>query len=250
MLPNIHQLKDAPPFGPTAIDGLLAAEAMFQDALRYVPFCDGHRTTWSPHFARIILDAASQVDSVWKATTKVLDPTTATDKLTLKAHYEAFGVLVAKQEMVFFGGSSPCTIAPFRVWQASTFAPPPWWDAYNKLKHDRFSHQTEGTLDHAVSAVAALFLAILYSGACDVALQSAALLDPSDSNPWAFTTTGLLRDITAHCRAKLETKVFAHPLGVFVADLSSLSSYWMSGSSRFNIWWQLHLLDKVQPKNA
>ena len=240
MLRDMDQLRDAPPFGVTAIEGLLTVEAMLQEAVRYVPFCDEHRRVWSSHFTRIILDAASQVDSVWKATAKIIDPAKSSGKLTLKDHFDRFGALVAKQSVVFFSGKSPCIISPFDEWREPRFSSPPWWEAYNRLKHDRFSNQTEGTLHHAVNAVGALLLGIIYSGTCDLALISAGLLDPSSSNPWAFTNTGLLQDVTFDCRAKLETKLFAHPLGVFGVDDCNRSGYWMSASTRFNIWWALN----------
>ena len=71
-------------------------------------------------------------------------------------------------------------------------------------------------------------------------LISAMLLDPSSGNPWAYTDTGLLRDVKFECHAKLETKLYAHPLGVFGVDNCNLSNYWMSGTARFNIWWVLN----------
>jgi hypothetical protein len=239
MLRDIHQLQDAPPFGVTAVEGLLTVETMLHDVIRHVPFCENHRAVWSSHLARIILDAASQVDSVWKATAKLLDPGTAR-RLTLKDHFHKFGDLVANQSVVFFSGESPSVISPFCAWQKSDFSVPPWWSAYNSLKHDRFVNQTEATLGHAVDSVAALLLAIVYSGTCDLALICAMLLDPSSSNPWAFTNTGLLRDVAFDCRAKIETKLLAHPLGVFGVKGCNLSSYWASASPRFNAWWTLN----------
>jgi hypothetical protein len=136
------------------------------------------------------------------------------------------------------------------VWTAPGFSSPAWWVAYNKLKHDRLAHQAEATLDHAVHAVGAVLLAIIYSGSCDLALISAALLDPSASNPWAFTSTGLLRDVTFDCKAKIETKLFAHPLGVFGADDCNLSSFWLSSSTRFNIWWALNANQFTRPRRG
>jgi hypothetical protein len=247
MLRDIHQLRDAPGFGVTAIEGLLTVETALQEALRFVPFCDEHRTVWSSHFTRIILDAASQVDSVWKATAKIIDSATSSDRLTLKDHYDRFGGQVARQNVVFFGGESPCIIRPFSDWRNSAFSSPAWWDAYNKLKHDRFANQTQATLEHAVNAVGALLLAIIYSGSCDLALISAMLLDPSSKNPWAFTETGLLRDVTFQCMAKLETKLFAHPLGICGVDDCNLSNWWMSASPRFNIWWTLNADQFTRP---
>jgi len=87
MLRDIHQLSDAPPFGVIAVEGLLNAEAALQEALRHVPYCDEHCSVWSPAFTRIILDAASQVDSLLKATTKLLDPSSASDQLTIKGSF-------------------------------------------------------------------------------------------------------------------------------------------------------------------
>lgn len=242
---DVHQLSDAPAFGVTAVEGLIDVEASLHDALRYVPFCDEHRDVWSPAFARIILEAASQVDSVWKATAKFQDPG-AGDRLTLKDHYDRFGSLVAKQQTVFFGGASPCAVCPFRVWQGGSTSPA-WWIAYNALKHDRFSNQAEAKLIHAVEAVSALLLAVVYSGSCDVALFSTMLLDSSGRNPWAFTDTGRIRDINFECLAKVETKLFAHPLGIFGVDDCNLSNYWMSGSPRFNNWWALNAKHHTTP---
>lgn len=170
---------------------------------------------------------------------ELVDSASASDRMTIKDHFDQFGPLVAKQRAVFFGGPSPGTISPFQGWQGG-FTTPAWWDAYNKLKHDRFSHQTEATLDHAVNAVAALFLTTIYSGSCDLALISAMLLDPSSSNPWAFTDTGLLRDVNFDCQAKIETKLFAHPLGIFGVDNCYPMATWRSASPRFNNWWALN----------
>lgn len=234
MLRDLQQLTDAPPYGATAIEGLLTAEAMLQESLKYVPYCAEHRNVWSPHFTRVILEAASQVDSIWKATAG------SSQKLTLKDHYDRYGHMVGKQHVIFFGANEPVTVTPFSQWSEERFSAPPWWDAYNKLKHDRFANQTDGTLDHAVHAVGALLLAIIYSGSCDLALISRELLDPSSSNPWAFTQSGLLRDITFDCRAKIETQLYAHPLGIFGVDDCNLSVYWQSRSNRFNAWWALN----------
>ena len=51
----------------------------------------------------------------------------------------------------------------------------------------------------------------------------------------------------AASRAKLETKLFAHPLGIFGVDGCNLSNYWMSGSARFNIWWALNAKNYTKP---
>jgi hypothetical protein len=247
MFRDIHQLEDAPPFGFTAIEGLLTVETSLQEALRYIPYCDEHKNIWSSHFARIILDASSQVDSIWKATSKIIDPASSSEIHTIRDHFDRYGSWVAKQKVVFFGSDPPILVNPFIEWEQN-FSSPKWWKAYNSLKHDRFTFQKEATLECAVSALAALFLAIVYSGTCDLALIISELLDPTNHNPWAFTKTGLLRDVRFDCWAKIETKLFAHPLGVFGVNDCNLGSYWSSKSSRFNLWWTLNW-DKYNTRN-
>lgn len=238
LIRDIQQLRDTPPFAYTAVQGLLTLEKTLHDALRYVPCCDEHNKVWSPVFASIIIDAASQVDSVWKASTRHANPNTNSDRLTIVDHFGAWGQFVAREQVVFFGGQSPRLVSPFAAWQQG-FSVPDWWAAYNELKHDRFTHQDRGTLEAAIDATAALLLAIVYSGNCDLALTSARLLDESSGhNPWAFTETGLLRDVTSDGLTKIETALFAHPIGVFVGG--SNWGHWESDSVRFTAWWALN----------
>lgn len=242
---DLQQLKDAPPWGTTAIEGLLTAEGMLLDALRFVPYCTAHRNVWSAHFTEIILEAASQVDSILKATTKIIDPR-APDKLEIKDHRKRFGKLVAKQDAIFFGGASPVVVSPFSEWKGGN-KNPEWWTAYNKLKHDRFTHQSRATLGHAVDAVAGLLLAIVYCGQCDLAIMSADLIDTSGYNPWSEATH--LRDIPPRMSSIIETKLFAHPLGVGGGglDKGKVHSSWLTKSLRFNCWWQVNSHKYIKP---
>ncbi len=240
MFRDIHQLRDAPDYGVTALEGLTSAEAALESAVKFVPYCSEHLSVWSPQFAQIILDCASQVDSIWKAAERTQNPSSSNDKRTLKDHWARYRSSVAPQKIVFFGGPTPAVVEPFSVWSDPSFQSPRWWQAYNKLKHDRFSNQSEATLAHAVDAVGGLLLAIIYSGVCDLALISAQTLDTSNYNPWAFTESGLLRDVPFECKSKIETRLFAHPLGVFGVSNCNLSNWWDSRSPRFNLWWALN----------
>ena len=123
-LRDINQLQNAPTFAVSAVEGLSTVEDMLQEALRYVPFCIEHHSVWSPHFTTIILEAASQVDSIWKVTAKLDNPSSASEKLTLKDHFDRYGRLVAKQQVVFFGGAQPRAIGPFTGWDGNSFLAP------------------------------------------------------------------------------------------------------------------------------
>jgi hypothetical protein len=244
---DIQQLRDAPPFAATAVEGLLTVEKMLHGAMRFIPYCDAHRNVWSHHFARIILEAASQVDSIWKASAKIESPETANQKLVIEDHFNRYRVFVNRQHVVFFTGGNALTVTPFEYWQSERFSSPGWWKAYNKLKHDRFTHQERATLDHAVNAVAGLLVAIIYCGQCDLAIVASQLVDTWHHNPWTYTSTGLLRDVTFDSYTKVETKVFAHPIGVFADDKCNLSAYWESDSPRFNAWWALNSTNYSKP---
>ena len=130
-------------------------------------------------------------------------------------------------------------VAPFACW-AKSFESPPWWIAYNSLKHDRFTHQSNGTLETAINCIAALILAIVYCGCCDWAIVSSDMLDAIEKNPWGHTTSDLLRDIKVDSYAKIETKLFAHPVGLFAFEHANLSNYWPARTPRYSNWWALN----------
>lgn len=51
---------------------------------------------------------------------------------------------------------------PFDAWNAGTFAPLPWYQGYNHVKHNRFTHFSEANLENVMNAIAAL-LCILHA---------------------------------------------------------------------------------------
>lgn len=237
---DLNQLQNSPPFAWTAVESFLNVERELSDVLKVIPYCEDHKNVWSPQLAGIILEAASQLDSIWKASTKLDEPSTATDKLTIKDHRKRFELMVSNQFVVLFAAETASIITPFFDWQANANSSPAWWVTYNSLKHDRFSNHTKATVTHAVNAVAGLLLGIVYSGNCDSAIINANLLDSADYNPWAFTDTGKLRGVNGLCCSKIETKMMAHPLGIVGKNSHQIQSFWRSNSPRFNAWWSLN----------
>lgn len=209
-------------------------EEWLQDASKFVPYCPDHRNVWSHHFAGIILEAASQVDSVFKATAKLEAPTIQHARLTILDYHRLFGRSTRHQTVVFFGDIEPTVFHPFRSWKQGSKSPA-WWIAYNKLKHDRFANQPVATFENALNSVAALLVAIVYSGKCDHALICANLVSPGEA--LAKTSTGILRDAEAINCVKIESKLFAHPIGVALSNPRRLFYDWQSDSARFNFWW-------------
>lgn len=51
---------------------------------------------------------------------------------------------------------------PFEAWNTGSFAPLPWYQGYNHVKHNRFEHFNEANLENLMNAVAGL-LCILHA---------------------------------------------------------------------------------------
>lgn len=51
---------------------------------------------------------------------------------------------------------------PFEAWSAGTFAPLPWYQGYNHVKHNRFAHFNEANFENVMNAIAGL-LCILHA---------------------------------------------------------------------------------------
>ncbi len=51
---------------------------------------------------------------------------------------------------------------PFEIWNAGMFAPIPWYQRYNHVKHNRFANFQEANLDNVMNAIAGL-LCILHA---------------------------------------------------------------------------------------
>lgn len=136
----------------------LAVEAELVSCARYVEFSRANFACYSNEFAKLIVLAASEVDSIWQELCAVLDPSSKAGRID--AYYP---ILLSQYPMI-----TKCEIAipryqlvlsPWRDW---TFDKrPAWWSqSYNKLKHERHSHFQTATLEATINAVGAQFLAL------------------------------------------------------------------------------------------
>src|SRR5262249_7385210 len=97
-----------------ALDSFRSVESRIAEALDVIPYCSEHRDVWSPQFATIILEACSQIDSIWKAvirdTGKI--PLAKQKKLKMPDYFSVFGDAIAPEWAVFFEDDSPSVIGP------------------------------------------------------------------------------------------------------------------------------------------
>ncbi|MEX2111902.1 MAG: hypothetical protein WD845_01880 [Pirellulales bacterium] len=153
----------------TVVTAFRSVERDLSDVLDIVPFCAEHESVWSPSLITILLEAGSQLDSLWRASarlSKYADPDPdIVDFFTY--HCRAVG-----PRWIAFWGEEPVKLMPFAEWAAATgtaradYKKLPWWNAYTSLKHDRIVNRTQATLKHAICAVAGLFIAILKCEPC------------------------------------------------------------------------------------
>lgn len=136
----------------------LVVEAELVSCSRYVEFSYENFACYSNEFAKLIVLAASEVDSIWQELCAQLSPSSKAERITdyypiLLTQYP----LLTKCEITI--PRYQLTLCPWRDWTSCDR--PKWWStSYNKLKHERYAHIQSATLEAALNAVAAQFLAL------------------------------------------------------------------------------------------
>lgn len=232
----------------TAVTSFLSCEDALSDVLRVVPWCDDHKSVWSPKLTTVIMEACSQLDSLW-GDAAWTSPYVRKEKkqhrkqLRMEDYfrYSAKNSLTPLGERwVVFWGAEPVQIHPFESWaQATSYQEMKWWNAYNKLKHERLANQEMGTLETAVNATAGLFLAILACEGCRYAVEAAGWLSAGDSvshNPKA--SLGEDSPSTKDGYVLAETGLFSYPVGWCKAEVKKTDEWAGHGSFRFKHWFR------------
>lgn len=161
----------------SVLSSYISTENMLSDILRIVPYTKEHESVWSPAFSTIILESCSLIESLWKYEAKT-SPYVKKERLTIVDYFTYFGEYLAPKWVVFWG-EEPEKIQPFDAWLKTSgfkerdYLELDWWEAYNKLKHDRLRNRTKATLRHAVRSLSVLFLAILRCEFCRNAIAQA-----------------------------------------------------------------------------
>lgn len=126
---------------------------------RYVELTPANYSCYSMELARLLFAAASEVDVVAKQLCEKVSPeasagSIARYKKVILANFSDF--TLSQVEVPRFG----IALRPWEAWGEG--GNPGWWSAYNNVKHHRHSHFAEANLEHALQAVAGLFVLLLY----------------------------------------------------------------------------------------
>lgn len=126
---------------------------------RYLDLTTENFESYSLELMRILFGAASEVDVVAKRLCQKLNERSKADNIT-KYKKEILAVYPQIPSTVVEIPRFGLTLTPWAQWEID--ASPPWWRAYNNVKHHRHTHFSEASLRHALNAVAGLFVLLLF----------------------------------------------------------------------------------------
>lgn len=143
-------------------DYFLSIEEDFIGTIPFVELCSANASTYSTQYAKILLAAASETDTVLKHLCKAIDRDCGVNN---EQGYRQFLVKDRKFPL------HAVKVAPLRFefpsvpWNTYVFdnpKTPEWWTAYNKLKHHLDEGFCEATLRNSFDAICGLFASLLF----------------------------------------------------------------------------------------
>lgn len=148
-------------------------EAQLQSLLEYVPFIHQNESVVSPRAIPILMEACSLIDSVLR------DSFRSTGRSPFRELASTSEPVLQLDDCTSLMLVSPLRLVrPFCGWTTTV---PRWWQAYNKVKHDRLANFAEGVLCHSVEAVAGLHQVLARSSQLTGNLIKAGWFNEEDS---------------------------------------------------------------------
>ena len=141
-----------------AEQALLLLIQRLDEFLHFVEPSAGTLKTHSHKARELLILACTEVENAWKAYLRIAGATPqARGDFTTNEYVKLLGPLYLAEYQVSLPRYAVIPpIRPFHSWSdANPTRSLPWYDAYNKTKHDRSSHFTEATLWRCLQAVAA-----------------------------------------------------------------------------------------------
>ncbi len=219
----------------TVINSFLFVEELLKECLSFIPYPE-QAQTWSPRLATVILEACTQLDSLWHSMAVEVGSATADQWTTMKDYVTWHAGFLAPRWIVFFGGNQPCLLLPFQSWRSTPPATPAWWDAYNDLKHDRWINRSKATAKNAVNAVGALCIVLVTCDLCTEAVYDSEWLTLG----MAPSALEGLSHIQHYMDGVAETGLFAYPYDYHDREIMQ-NQFWASeASSRFMRWFSTY----------
>jgi hypothetical protein len=220
------------------MNSYIATERMLSDVLRMVPYCKEHENVWSPTLVTVILEACSQLDSLWKYQAKQ-SPYVKKKELNIKDYFIYFGEIVSSRRVIFWAEKAEL-ITPYDKWtnvgeyNPANYQKLDWWDTNTKLKHDRLSNRSEATLRYAIQSLAGLFIAMIRCEFCLDGIVQEGWVSANHPNLQACLFDDSSDSYLHYCVA--ESKLFAYPVGFDKIKITPDFNWYGPASPRFKNW--------------
>ncbi|MBN2018637.1 MAG: hypothetical protein JW749_00245 [Sedimentisphaerales bacterium] len=217
---------------------------MLKDVLEVVPYCNEHKSVWSPKLVTMLQETCSQIDSLWS-----YEINHGEARLNIENYCSHFGDKMRPKWLVFWG-EHPEKIQPFGGWNAINAAQSlPWWQAYQNVKHNRIINREQATLENAVKALAGLFLAILRCESCRDGVghglnvshdTTTGYCNPLDCLSDVYDCANPDRDsvpsVFTWQYIAVESKLFSYPVGWWAKQKNVDENWGGHASYRFRTW--------------
>ncbi|MCH2057502.1 hypothetical protein FIU82_06790 [Pseudoalteromonas sp. THAF3] len=140
----------------------LSIESDLEVCSRYVELSKDNFATYSVEFAKIIMAASAEIDTLSKEMCKLIAPEMKPKdikgigkyaEIILKKHPGLAGIemVIPRYEL---------SLKPWADWSKTTS--PNWWQSNNSIKHDRANNFNKANLENAIGALAGLLALTLY----------------------------------------------------------------------------------------
>lgn len=132
------------------------------EIFNYVEPNDTNLMTFSHRIYELLLRTATEFESNCKG---ILDANgyIARGNMTIVDYFRIASVQrLSEYRVTFDRWAQNHEFQPFAAWSTSTYAPLPWYQGYNNVKHNRFANFHEANLDNLMNAVSGL-LSILHA---------------------------------------------------------------------------------------
>lgn len=136
----------------------LSIEKDMLETSRYIE-PNGQEQTYSFEFYKIIMLACSEIEAAFKQICNSIDDKNSCGDI---GHYK--GLILKRyprigETLVIVPRWNGKNLYPFKEWGQGHLK---WWDAYQHIKHSRYSSLRDASYENAVNTLAALFVLILY----------------------------------------------------------------------------------------
>ncbi len=174
----------------------LSLESDLEQCSKYVDFSQTNFNSNSVEFAKIIMMASAEIDTIAKEICKLINNRSNARNI----NQYASEILNQYPNLISLEIEIPRYSLSFKPWDRwSSSSSPTWWKSYNNIKHNRTANFSEATLKNAILSVSGLLTMILYFYDEKYGTQkpeidaffSPKLLSPVEQNQTGFSGGGI-----------------------------------------------------------